>query len=82
VLAEWKPTEGATTYDNTKGITLITPSQRRKRPDTVDSKPSHESPPASSLNVHVDKVIEYLDTYRFTLSRDENENIKPVHSGN
>lgn len=43
VLAEWKPTEGATTYDNTKGITLITASQRRNRPDTVDSKIHHNN---------------------------------------
>ena len=28
ILAEWKPTEGATTYDNTKGISLITSSIR------------------------------------------------------
>ena len=41
ILPEWKPTEGATTYDNTKGITLITASQRRNSPSTVDSKIHH-----------------------------------------
>jgi len=43
VLAEWKPTEGATTYDNTKGITLITASTRRNSPSTVDSKIHHNN---------------------------------------
>ena len=43
VLAEWKPTEGATTYDNAKGITLITASQRRNPPQCVDSKIHHNN---------------------------------------
>lgn len=43
VLAEWKPTEGKTTYDNSKGITLITASQRRNPPHTVDSKIHHNN---------------------------------------
>ena len=43
ILPEWKPTEGATTYDNSKGISLITASQRRNRPDTVDSKVHHNN---------------------------------------
>lgn len=41
ILPEWKPTEGATTYDNTKGIALISSSQRRNSPSTVDSKIHH-----------------------------------------
>ena len=43
ILPEWKPTEGATTYDNTKGITLISSSQRRNSPATVDSKIHHNN---------------------------------------
>jgi len=43
ILAEWKPTEGATTYDNTKGISLISASQRRNPPQTVDSKIHHNN---------------------------------------
>jgi protein-lysine N-methyltransferase EEF2KMT len=43
ILAEWKPTEGATTYDNTAGISLITASQRRNPPHTVDSKIHHNN---------------------------------------
>ena len=43
ILAEWKPTEGATTYDNTRGITLITASTRRNSPSTVDSKIHHNN---------------------------------------
>ena len=43
ILAEWKPTEGATTYDNTKGISLITASTRRNSPSTVDSKIHHNN---------------------------------------
>jgi branched-chain amino acid aminotransferase group I len=43
ILAEWKPTEGATTYDNTKGISLITASQRRNSPQTCDSKIHHNN---------------------------------------
>ena len=43
ILPEWKPTEGATTYDNRNGISLITASQRRNRPDTVDSKIHHNN---------------------------------------
>ncbi|KAL3945505.1 MAG: hypothetical protein SGBAC_000404 [Bacillariaceae sp.] len=43
ILPEWKPTEGATTYDNTKGITLISASQRRNSPNTCDSKIHHNN---------------------------------------
>jgi len=43
ILPEWKPTEGATTYDNTAGIALITASQRRNPPHTVDSKIHHNN---------------------------------------
>lgn len=43
ILPEWKPTEGATTYDNAKGIKLITASQRRNPPSTVDSKIHHNN---------------------------------------
>ncbi|KAL3904069.1 MAG: hypothetical protein SGILL_010210, partial [Bacillariaceae sp.] len=43
ILPEWKPTEGATTYDNTKGISLITASQRRNPPSTCDSKIHHNN---------------------------------------
>jgi branched-subunit amino acid aminotransferase/4-amino-4-deoxychorismate lyase len=43
ILPEWKPTEGATTYDNKSGISLITASQRRNSPHTVDSKIHHNN---------------------------------------
>lgn len=43
ILAEWKPTEGATTYDNTKGISLITTAVRRNPPSCVDSKIHHNN---------------------------------------
>lgn len=43
ILPEWKPTEGATTYDNTKGIALLSASQRRNPPHTVDSKIHHNN---------------------------------------
>lgn len=43
ILPEWKPTEGATTYDNTKGISLITSSLRRNSPSTCDSKIHHNN---------------------------------------
>jgi branched-subunit amino acid aminotransferase/4-amino-4-deoxychorismate lyase len=43
ILPEWKPTEGATTYDNTKGISLITASTRRNSPSTCDSKIHHNN---------------------------------------
>lgn len=43
ILPEWKPTEGATTYDNTKGISLISASQRRNSPNTCDSKIHHNN---------------------------------------
>lgn len=43
ILPEWKPTEGATTYDNTKGISLISASQRRNSPSTCDSKIHHNN---------------------------------------
>jgi len=43
ILPEWKPTEGATTYNNTKGISLISASQRRNSPSTCDSKIHHNN---------------------------------------
>jgi branched-chain amino acid aminotransferase group I len=43
ILPEWKPTEGVTTYDNTKGISLITTSIRRNPPSCVDSKIHHNN---------------------------------------
>ena len=43
ILPEWKPTEGATTYDNTKGISLVTSSIRRNSPSTCDSKIHHNN---------------------------------------
>ena len=44
ILPEWKPTEGATTYDNTKGVTLITAGAcRRSPPSTLDNKIHHNN---------------------------------------
>jgi len=43
ILAEWKPTEGKTTHDNSKGISLITSSIRRNSPSTCDSKIHHNN---------------------------------------
>ena len=43
ILAEWKPTEGQTTYDNSKGISLITSTVRRNSPSTCDSKIHHNN---------------------------------------
>lgn len=43
ILPEWKPTEGATTYNNSAGISLITASQRRNPPQCVDSKIHHNN---------------------------------------
>ncbi|GFH60717.1 hypothetical protein CTEN210_17193 [Chaetoceros tenuissimus] len=43
ILAEWKPSEGKTTYDNTKGISLITSAIRRNSPSTCDSKVHHNN---------------------------------------
>jgi len=43
ILAEWKPTEGQTTYDNSKGISLITSAIRRNSPSTCDSKIHHNN---------------------------------------
>ena len=43
ILPEWKPIEGATTYDNKKGISLITSSIRRNSPSTCDSKIHHNN---------------------------------------
>mmetsp|Transcript_21958 Transcript_21958/g.32887 ORF Transcript_21958/g.32887 Transcript_21958/m.32887 type:complete len:642 (-) Transcript_21958:197-2122(-) len=43
ILAEWKPVEGATTYDNSKGVSLITSSIRRNSPSTCDSKIHHNN---------------------------------------
>ena len=39
ILPEWKPTEGATTYDNNKGVSLITAGTcRRSPPSILDNK--------------------------------------------
>ena len=44
ILPEWKPTEGATTYDNTKGVSLITAGTcRRSPPSTLDNKIHHNN---------------------------------------
>lgn len=44
VLAEWKAAAaGPTTYDNDKGISLITASNRRHPPSTLDSKIHHNN---------------------------------------
>mmetsp|Transcript_32141 Transcript_32141/g.67563 ORF Transcript_32141/g.67563 Transcript_32141/m.67563 type:complete len:304 (+) Transcript_32141:1372-2283(+) len=44
ILAEWKPTEGATTYDNTKGVSLVTAGTcRRSPPSTLDNKIHHNN---------------------------------------
>ena len=44
VLAEWKPSVGGqTTYDNERGISLITAANRRNPPSTVDSKIHHNN---------------------------------------
>jgi branched-subunit amino acid aminotransferase/4-amino-4-deoxychorismate lyase len=44
ILPEWKPTEGATTYDNQKGISLITAGAcRRSPPSTLDNKIHHNN---------------------------------------
>ena len=40
---KWKPVESAATYDNTKGIKLITASGRRNPPSCVDSKIHHNN---------------------------------------
>ena len=41
VLPEWKPVGDPATYDNAKGITLITATNRRNSPQYVDSKIHH-----------------------------------------
>ena len=43
VLAEWKATEDRTTYDNSKGVKLVSSSGRRNAPDAVDSKIHHNN---------------------------------------
>lgn len=43
ILPEWKPTEGATTYNNTDGISLITGAARRSPPSTLDNKIHHNN---------------------------------------
>lgn len=43
ILAEWKPTQGQTTYDNSKGISLITSCVRRNSPSTCDSRIHHNN---------------------------------------
>lgn len=41
VLPEWKPVGDAATYDNDKGVALITATNRRNGPGCVDSKIHH-----------------------------------------
>eukprot|EP00051_Salpingoeca_urceolata_P029203 m.489231 g.489231 ORF g.489231 m.489231 type:complete len:569 (+) comp26517_c0_seq1:88-1794(+) len=41
VVAEWKPIVGVATYDNSKGVSLITAANRRNPPQCVDSKIHH-----------------------------------------
>ena len=43
VLPEWKPVGDAATYDNAKGVALITAANRRNGPATVDSKIHHNN---------------------------------------
>lgn len=44
ILPEWKPTEGATTYDNNMGISLITAGAcRRSPPSVLDNKIHHNN---------------------------------------
>jgi len=44
ILPEWKPTEGATTYDNTAGISLVTAgAARRSMPGVIDNKIHHNN---------------------------------------
>jgi len=43
VLAEWKPVQSVATYDNAKGVSLITASQRRNPPSCLDSKIHHNN---------------------------------------
>jgi hypothetical protein len=43
VLAEFKPVMSVATYDNQKGVSLITASQRRNPPQCVDSKIHHNN---------------------------------------
>jgi protein-lysine N-methyltransferase EEF2KMT len=43
VLPEWKAVCSATTYDNSKGISLITATNRRNPPACVDSKIHHNN---------------------------------------
>ena len=71
ILPEWKPTEGATTYDNTKGISLITAGAcRRSPPSTLDNKIHHNNmiqnilPKIQANNAGVEDAI-MLDTEGF-----------------
>lgn len=41
IVPEWKPVGNAATYDNNKGIKLITAANRRNSPSCVDSKIHH-----------------------------------------
>ena len=41
ILPEWKPVGDPATYDNSKGVTLITATNRRNSPQYVDSKIHH-----------------------------------------
>ena len=51
VLAEWKAVEGRTTYNNESGIALITASQRRNSPQTVDSKVRLSTPETTCVGI-------------------------------
>ena len=40
-VVQWKPVGDAATYDNDKGIRLVTATNRRNPPQCVDSKIHH-----------------------------------------
>ena len=56
VLAEHKPVVSVATYDNSKGVALVTASQRRNPPSCVDSKIHHNN----LLNNIIPKIQVYL----------------------
>lgn len=65
ILPEWKPTEGATTYDNTNGISLITAGVcRRSPPSALDNKIHHNNmiqnilPKIQANNAGVEGVLQ------------------------
>lgn len=43
IVPEWKPVGDAATYDNNKGIKLITATNRRNPPQCVDSRIHHNN---------------------------------------